>query len=93
MIQVIHCTECGKEGALPFILEYDMHEKPCATCHHIEENMWRYWFCSWACITAWMQKNARAFPCRDCRETGYRFGFKQNGTCPTCHGTKRVVLK
>lgn len=90
---LIKCTECDKSGIFDIQLSFEYQQKVCDKCHHVDNYFWQYYFCKTDCMFNWLRKNnieTEGFPCQSCRETGYAFGFQQNGICKTCNGTKKV---
>ena len=93
MLQVIHCNWCGKEGWHQVEFTFQHMAESCKECHHIRTQEWKFWFCDQECFFNWAKHQEiaeKGIPCQDCHETGWAFGFEQNGKCDTCNGEKRV---
>lgn len=90
MIQQIFCTGCGADGRLPLSLSFEQTYKVCVSCFHHSNTRSAYYFCTVECFLAWV-KDKDGLPCNHCRETGYAFGFTENGTCKYCDGTKLIT--
>jgi len=102
MLIAVRCTSCGKEGSFPIQLKLQYEMKSCDQCHHINENAWDFHFCNSECMFEWFRKNKVeeiGVPCRSCYNmmsneiTGFAFGFKENGICKVCDGTKQVKVR
>lgn len=93
MFSVIMCTNCNKSGNFELKLTFTYKMTKCKCCRNFEESKWRYWFCNIDCLDQWYkdtQIKELGYPCEDCRNTGFAFGFESNGVCKICRGTKRV---
>ncbi len=100
MITVVTCTHCHESGLFDVELKFHPNgQKPCNSCGHFEQDEWPFYFCTLNCFSKWLNENkilANGVPCHDCwsyeksAPTGYFSGFKQNGICKTCKGSKVV---
>lgn len=91
MIKLIHCDNCDKTQ-LGVTIKFTQEISRCDQ-HHIHTKDWNFYFCNINCMMTWLNNNdiaVKGFPCRDCRSTGFAYGFKQNGVCLTCNGKTRV---
>lgn len=95
MLTVITCDNCNKSGSLPIKFAWNRHVRQCTSCHHNTYSEWTYYFCDIECFNEWWKREnilELGFLCRDCRETGFAFGFRSNGVCDTCKGNKRIEV-
>jgi hypothetical protein len=95
-MMVIACSECFKSGMFDLNLKFTHRLRNCSKCHHVGDDAWTYWFCNTECMFKWLKENKveeEGFPCQDCQLTGFAYGFKQNGTCQVCQGTKRIKTR
>lgn len=100
MMMPVLCSNCNDQpNGITIDLEFRLDSKSCPSCHHLDVKSWKYWFCDRICMVAWLKKydvENKGFPCKDCTNfgqeepTGFAFGFKENGTCESCHGNKSV---
>jgi len=58
MLMIIHCTECGKDGPLPFKLKWEHESEQCTKCYHNKTLVKRYYFCSGKCLKKFVNKFA-----------------------------------
>lgn len=56
MMMIITCTQCHKDGELPFKLNWEYEHEFCNKCRHNEIKAKRYYFCSAKCLKAWVKK-------------------------------------
>ena len=92
MMQLITCSHCGKEGTFKIDLKATPEIKSCEACHHISTVEFNFYFCDLKCFKEWFVVNEKGVPCVQCRGTGFAFGFKENGTCKVCSGSKIIPL-
>lgn len=100
MFIVIRCNQCKEQGSMDVSISFRHAADVCGSCQNIRERKWDYYFCNRNCLLKWLIDNKieqRGFPCNDCKNlkdnnkpTGWAYGFKVNGVCKTCNGTKRV---
>jgi hypothetical protein len=99
MLQIIRCTHCNEEGMHSLHLKFDHYYAQCGECSKSDVWSWKYWFCNSECMFTWLQEKEieeKGFPCQSCWNyeeegpTGFTGGFKSNGVCRMCKGTKRV---
>jgi hypothetical protein len=94
MMSLVTCTECGRSGLFKIEIKVTPEFSRCETCFTPKETSWTYYFCESECLKKWMNKIdiLKGVPCAACQETGYSFGFSQNGICKICNGNKIVSL-
>jgi hypothetical protein len=91
MLQLIKCSTCKKDGSFPIEHKLRISTECCEKCHHINEVIWTYYFCSPGCFNIWLTEIAtKGITCHDCRGTGFTAGFTSNGTCSRCNGTGSI---
>jgi hypothetical protein len=97
MLTIVTCTNCHKSGTFDVEMKFRPKQKYCKSCGHDEATYWHFHFCTIACLLVWMGENninGDGFPCQDCidyatgKPSGFMGGFKQNGKCYSCNGTK-----
>lgn len=88
MLQIIHCTNCGKDGALPFYLKWTYDWKWCKYCKNHKDFTKEYHFCSDKCLKEFVNK----FAGHKCK---YVEQFKGSSykVCKICWRAKFVVKK
>lgn len=93
MMMIIPCTQCHCEGQFDLHLTFTYRWSTCNLSHG-HSNEWTFYFCNIKCMTDWLElldiKN-KGIPCQSCHNTGWLFGFEQNGVCDVCDGTLRVL--
>ncbi len=102
MIQSICCVNCKECSLFDISLTFIHRVRNCGKCHHIATDDWQYCFCNLTCMAEWFKRNQihkKGFPCMGCmggpkgEPTGFDGGYKQNGTCRICNGSKRVKTR
>lgn len=95
MIQQIICNNCQNSSLFKIQFKVIANHNQCDKCHHSEFDEKTFFFCDMNCFVEWsIHSNIYqdGIPCWSCRDTGYTFGFEQNGTCKLCNGTKKLKI-
>lgn len=58
MLFILRCTECNKEGPLPFKLTWEYDEEQCDKCFYRDTKVKKYYFCSPNCLKIFVKKFA-----------------------------------
>lgn len=93
MLMIVRCTHCSEEGQFDVHLTFMYHVENCDK-GHLHTSEWTFNFCDLDCMSEWLEANyikTKGIPCQSCHETGWAFGFEQNGLCDVCKGIKRVL--
>jgi hypothetical protein len=93
-MEILTCSNCNKEGILPFIFEFEYKRSYCTICLQSRNSDWRWYFCSLKCFLEWIEVNEvkeKGIPCRECRTTGYEGGYESNGECRICFGVGYLI--
>lgn len=92
MLQIIRCEHCNSVDLrlnLKFTYKFDR-----CNLYHVHSSIIDFHFCCLNCMFNWFREKEieqKGFPCYYCRGTGFLGGFKENGSCPTCQGTSKIV--
>jgi hypothetical protein len=76
---------------LPVKLETVVKCIQCDSCGNLDSEKWSWHFCSLKCLYEWQKTNDGMLPCAACHQTGWDFGFQENGVCTTCGGVKYIT--